>query len=87
VLFRSVIQGALSTSAGPVIALLVASALFGCAHLVTVGYAVIAAAIGVYLGILWIWSDNLLTPIVTHATYDFIALTYLLRSWNASDDD
>ena len=80
VLFRSVIQGALNGFAGPAVALLAASVLFGCAHLVTVAYGVIAAAIGVYLGLLWLVSGNLLTPVVTHAAYDFAALVYLLRS-------
>lgn len=82
VLFRSVIQGALATHTGPVIALASASVLFGCAHFVTPGYAVVTAAIGVYLGVLWLGSGNLLTPIVAHATYDFIALVYFLRVWD-----
>ncbi len=81
VLFRSVIQGALSAYAGPFIALTVASALFGLAHLVTLAYAVIAAAIGAYLGVLWLLSGNLLVPITTHAAYDFVALLYFIRFW------
>ena len=85
VLFRGVIQGALSSAAGPVVALLIASALFGCVHFITLGYAVVAAAIGVYLGLLWLWSGNLLTPIVTHATYDFVALVALLRGPGSRD--
>ena len=41
-----------------------------------------------YLGWLWLASDNLLVPIVTHAAYDFAALVYLLRRGvlAASDD-
>lgn len=87
VLFRSVIQGALSTYAGPTVALVVASVLFGCVHFVSVGYAIFATAIGIYLGLLWIMGGNLLIPIVTHAAYDFIALVYFLRVWHDSSTD
>ncbi len=82
VLFRSVIQGTLSVNAGPFIALIIASALFGGAHLVTLAYAVIAAAIGAYLGVLWLLGGNLLIPITAHAAYDFAALVYFLRFWD-----
>ena len=81
VLFRSVIQGALSAHTGPVIAVTVASVLFGLAHLITVTYAVVAAGIGAYLGVLWLLSGNLLIPITAHAAYDFVALVYFLRFW------
>lgn len=80
-LFRGAIQGALSDWLGPLPALAAASVLFGCAHLVTPAYGVIAALMGVYLGILWIASGNLLVPVVAHAGYDFVALYYLLRRW------
>ncbi len=81
VLFRSVIQGTISTNSGPLIALIVASALFGLAHMVTLAYAIIAAGIGAYLGVLWLLGGNLLIPITAHAAYDFIALVYFLRLW------
>lgn len=82
VLFRSVIQGGLSALTGPVTALIVASVLFGVAHLVTLAYAIIAAAIGAYLGLLWLLGGNLLIPITAHAAYDFVALVYFLRFWD-----
>ncbi len=82
VLFRSVIQGTLSANAGPFIALIIASALFGGAHLVTLAYAVVAAAIGAYFGVLWLLGGNLLIPITAHAAYDFAALVYFLRFWH-----
>jgi hypothetical protein len=81
VLFRSVIQGTLSAMAGPLVALIIASMLFGAAHLITVAYGIIAAAIGAYLGVLWLLGGNLLIPIAAHAAYDFIALVYFLRFW------
>ncbi len=81
ILFRSVVQGALSDQVGPAVALIVASVLFGCAHLVTLTYAIIASVIGAYFGVLWLLGGNLLVPIVTHAAYDFAALVYWLRVW------
>ena len=85
-LFRGLIQAGLdewiSGPAGPWIALGVASLLFGLAHMVSVTYAVVAALIGAYLGILLIVTDNLLAPIVAHGLYDLVALIYLVRDAN-----
>lgn len=78
-LFRGAIQGALTSFAGPWIALAVASVLFGLVHFLSVQYAIITAVMGAYLGLLFWWSDNLLAPIVTHAGYDFFALVYYLK--------
>ena len=78
-LFRGVLQGAISRWIRPEIGLVAASALFGFAHLITPLYALAASLMGIYLGWLWQVSDNLMTPIVTHAVYDFLALCYLLR--------
>jgi membrane protease YdiL (CAAX protease family) len=43
---------------------------------------VLAALIGLYLGWLWLAWGNLLLPIITHGSYDFLALWYLLRARN-----
>jgi membrane protease YdiL (CAAX protease family) len=80
ILFRAVIQGGLSGTVGAVPALVLASAGFGLAHRVTTAYAVIAGCVGAYLGLVWLWSGNLLTPIMAHALYDFIALTLFFRA-------
>ncbi len=64
--------------AGAWTGLAVASVVFGLLHAVTPTYAVLAALIGVYLGGLWQVTGNILTPIVTHALYDFLLLVYLL---------
>ncbi len=79
ILFRAALQGALSSWFGWPTALIVASLLFGVAHLITKTYAVLATLVGLYLGGLWIYFDNLLVPIVVHALYDFLALNYLLH--------
>jgi uncharacterized protein len=78
-LFRSVLQGGLSGLIGTGPALLIASAVFGLFHLVTRAYAILAGLIGVYLGVLWLFSGNLLTPILVHALYDFVALLWFQR--------
>jgi membrane protease YdiL (CAAX protease family) len=80
VFFRSVIQGGLARHIGTISALALASVIFGVFHLVTKTYALIAALIGAYLGILWIVVGNLLAPVATHAVYDFVALAYFLRA-------
>jgi membrane protease YdiL (CAAX protease family) len=78
-LFRGVIQGAVGHRFGPWIGLSVASVLFGLAHSITPTYIVLATSAGLYLGTVWMLSENLLTVIVAHALYDFLALVYLLR--------
>lgn len=77
--FRGEIQGSLAGRVGVIPALVLASAAFGACHLLTWTYAIIAALIGAYLGLLWTWTGNLLTPMITHAVYDFLALVYFLR--------
>lgn len=83
-LFRGLLQTALADLLpgiwGAAFALLVASALFGVCHWITTSYAVLAGLMGVYLGALLLITDNLLTPVATHAVYDFVALIYLIRS-------
>jgi hypothetical protein len=64
-----------------ILALVLASASFGAFHLLTWTYAIIAAFIGAYLGLLWLWTGNLLTPMVTHSVYDFAALVYFCRAY------
>jgi hypothetical protein len=77
-LFRGVIQDGLAGAAGPVIALAVASLLFGLAHAVTPAYFVLATLMGVYLGGVYLATGNLLVVILAHFLYDWVALTWLL---------
>lgn len=83
-LFRGLIQGGLAQGAGPFFSLAVASFLFGCVHPITLNYALVTAGVGIYLGALYIVTDNLVPPIVAHAAYDFFALIYFLRVYQAS---
>jgi membrane protease YdiL (CAAX protease family) len=78
--FRGAVQGTLADRVGMTFALVLASVVFGAAHLITWTYAVIAALIGLYLGLLWLWTGNLLMPMINHAVYDFAALVYFLRT-------
>lgn len=82
-LFRGVIQTGLThwfpERWGLGLGLLAASVLFGMAHAITPTYAVLAGLIGLYLGWLWVRTQNLLVPIVAHGTYDFVVLSYWIR--------
>jgi membrane protease YdiL (CAAX protease family) len=82
-LFRGIVQAGLTGWIGPPagvwIALVVAAVVFGLLHAATPTYALLAAAIGLYLGGIWLLAGNLLTPICTHAVYDFLALVYLVK--------
>jgi len=83
VLFRGFIQSGLATWIGPpsgtMGGLLWAAILFGACHWLTPTYALLATVVGIYLGLLYLWTDNLLAPLVAHAVYDFLALVYLTR--------
>jgi membrane protease YdiL (CAAX protease family) len=66
------------------VAVVVAALAFGLLHAITLTYAVLAALMGVYLGVVFLATGNLLTVIVAHAAYDFAVLVWLLRgpgSW------
>jgi membrane protease YdiL (CAAX protease family) len=79
-LFRGVLQTAVARWTGSVAAGIgLASLAFGAVHAVSTTYFVLAGLIGAYLGCLFVATDNLVPPILTHAIYDFVALVYLLR--------
>lgn len=85
-LFRGAIQGSLAERVGMGLALALTSLLFGAAHLVTWTYGIMAALIAAYLGLLWIWTNNLLAPMVAHGVYDFVALVYFLKVRSPAKD-
>jgi uncharacterized protein len=78
-LFRGVLQESFSRWLPLWGAVAAAALLFGILHAVTPAYAVLAALVGAYLGALYLWTGNLLAPILAHAVYDFVALVYLTR--------
>ena len=78
-LFRGFVQNSLAQEGNAWGAIVVASILFGLAHMITPAYALLATLIGVYLGWLMQFHDNLIVSITVHAAYDFVALVYLVR--------
>jgi uncharacterized protein len=76
-LFRGVAQSLLARWSTPLIGLILASLIFGLFHAVSFLYFAVAAAAGAYFGLLMLTFGELVTPIVAHASYDFVALTYL----------
>lgn len=82
-LFRGVLQTGLAHWGGLGFGLITASVLFGLLHAVTPTYAILAGAIGLYLGALLILFEppNLLTPIVVHAVYDLVAFVILRNDY------
>jgi membrane protease YdiL (CAAX protease family) len=78
-LFRGLMQDVFVARWMPVAAgVALASVLFGLMHAVTPTYAVLAGLMGAYLGVLYLWTENLLAPMVAHGLYDFVVLVYLL---------
>jgi membrane protease YdiL (CAAX protease family) len=81
-LFRGLAQAGLERLLGgpwaPWIALAVASLVFGAFHYLNATYAILATIAGLYFGWLLIATGSLWPPIVAHALYDFVALSYLL---------
>lgn len=82
-LFRGVVQAAVTDwvggRLGVWIGLAAAAVLFGLVHRITWTYVLLAGLIGVYLGGIWIVTENLLVPITAHAAYDFLVLVYLVK--------
>jgi len=86
ILFRGVIQPWMESSWGVTAGLIGSNILFGLVHAITPLYTVLATLVGIYLGLaLDIGGDrNLLTPIIIHGLYDFLAFLALMRSYRAS---
>jgi len=82
-LFRGIVQGWVSDLAGEpygkAIGLAVAAVIFGMLHGITPTYALLASAMGLYFGVIWLYTANLLVPITSHALYDFLALLYFMQ--------
>lgn len=82
-LFRGVLQTWIAGFAPVMIAIIASNILFGMLHMRTLLYAVIAGLVGVYLGVLYAITDNLLAPMAAHAFYDAVALEYTRRAVTA----
>jgi membrane protease YdiL (CAAX protease family) len=86
VLFRGVIQPWIESAWGITAGLVVSNLIFGLVHSVTPLYAVLAAFVGLYLCLSMDYGDSrsLLTPIIIHSLYDFLAFVALMRVYRAS---
>ena len=85
-LCRGVIQTAMAASFGAWPGLVVASVLFGMMHALSRAYFVLATVMGLYLGLLYQATDNLLLPAIVHGLYDAIAIGYLLLASDRGRD-
>ncbi len=87
-LFRGLLQESIADGiggdAGMWIGLIIASLVFGACHWLTTTYAVLATGIGIYMGLLFVLTGNLIVPIVAHGLYDFLALVYLVKCRSVS---
>lgn len=86
VLFRGVIQPWMENSWGMTAGLIVSNLLFGLVHAVTPLYFFLATCVGIYLGLFLDYGGerNLLTPIVIHGVYDFLAFLVIMKTYRAS---
>jgi hypothetical protein len=79
-LFRGVIQGGLEGSVGAWSAILIASLIFAGVHFVSWAYGFLSWIAGLYLGTIFWLTDDLMVSILAHAVYDFVAMSYLMRT-------
>ena len=85
--FRGWLQPALITRFDVWVGILAASLIFGLAHYLSTGYAVYAFLTGIYLGLIFLASENLYIVMLIHALYDFIALVYLVHKGSGREDE
>lgn len=76
-LFRGFLQTLFAGFVNEPFGILAAALAFGMVHAMSRAYAVVATLVGVYLGVLYAVTDNLVVPVIAHALYDFIALLWL----------
>jgi membrane protease YdiL (CAAX protease family) len=88
-LFRGVIQPWMENSWGMTVGLIASNIVFGLVHAITPLYAVLATCVGIYLGLFLDYGGerNLLTPMVIHGTYDFLAFLSIMKTYRATIKD
>lgn len=86
VLFRGVIQPWMESAWGMTAGLIGSNIVFGLVHAITPLYTLLAILVGIYLGLALDYGGerNLLTPIIIHGLYDFLAFMALMRSYRAN---
>lgn len=79
-LFRGVLQSWIASALPVSLAIILPNIAFGALHARTSLYAFIAGMVGVYMGLVFAATDNVLAPIITHAAYDWAALIITQRA-------
>jgi uncharacterized protein len=86
-IFRGVVQRLFERwlafgGSGQIAGLIASNVIFGLLHLVTPTYAVLAAAMGIYFGVLLdaTHPPNLVAPMLAHGLYDYLAFLLLRRA-------
>jgi hypothetical protein len=89
--FRGVLQRCLERwldfgGSGRIAGLVVSNIIFGLLHLVTPTYAILAAVMGIYFGVLFDATQpaNLVVPVLAHGVYDYLAFLLLRREARTS---
>ena len=78
-LFRGFLQTWLAGFVNPHVALGAAALLFGLAHPISRVYVIFVTAFGLTLGYLYLLTGELVSVVVAHGLYDFLALVYGVR--------
>lgn len=81
VLFRGAIQPLAVEFTSPLWGVVIASLLFGAVHAASWTYFWLATGVGAYFGCLALWRGEVLSAMVAHALYDFVALACLARGY------
>lgn len=83
ILFRGLLQPWLEQSWGWLGGLVFSNLIFALVHWITPAYALLAGFSGLYLGLMLDVGPerNLLTPILVHAIYDFLAFIAVAEAW------
>jgi membrane protease YdiL (CAAX protease family) len=76
-LFRGVLQTSITQwfggeTRGIIIGIAITSLLFGLVHPINKLYVFLCFVIGIYLGLLFVWTGNLIVPIIIHSLYNFV---------------
>jgi len=78
-MFRGVLQTIFGWWTTPIAGLLISGLMFGLLHALSKVYFALATVIGVGLGWMTWYFEDLVGPMVAHSLYDFVALMYLCR--------
>ena len=81
--FRGLLQAGiahwLGGSFGLICGIVISTLLFGMLHLITLAYGVITVLFSFYFAALFLYSDNILVPMITHALYDYCVVRFIMR--------